>query len=201
MGMVLTLRSISDDNTDRLLTEPPLIWWLLMPDMPELYYQAAGIGHKPGLIGKLLGRKAVPLPASPPEFELTEGEGEETDLDKAWAGIHFLLTGSAWEGDAPLNFLTLGGTPVGDIDVGYGPARVIRASEVRVIAEALHLIDESELKARFDPDAMTKADVYPGIWENEGEESLVYCLEYYKELRRFIEAASEASLGLILHLS
>ena len=52
------------------------------------------------------------------------------DIDKAWHGIHYLLTGTAWEGAAPLNFLVAGGRPVGDVDVGYGPARAFSGAEV-----------------------------------------------------------------------
>ena len=57
------------------------------------------------------------------------GPGGELDLDKAWHGIHFLLTGSAWEGEEPLCYLLAGGQEVGDEDVGYGPARVLRPRE------------------------------------------------------------------------
>jgi len=42
-------------------------------------------------------------------------------LDKSWHGLQFLLTGQPVSGDPPLNFLTEGGTDVGDVDVGYGP--------------------------------------------------------------------------------
>jgi hypothetical protein len=43
----------------------------------------------------------------------------ELDGDKAWHGIHFLLTGTAGEGTPPLDFIVRGGQEVGDIDVGY----------------------------------------------------------------------------------
>ncbi|MBV9599873.1 MAG: DUF1877 family protein, partial [Chloroflexi bacterium] len=49
---------------------------------------------------------------------------ERVDLHKAWHAIHFVLTGSRLGGEAPLNFLVAEGTPVGEVDVGYGPARV-----------------------------------------------------------------------------
>src|SRR5512135_1798793 len=58
------------------------------------------------------------------------------DVDKAWNGIHFLLTGDAQHGTPPLGFI-VGGKPLGDIDVGYGPARGFDAAEVRAIADAL----------------------------------------------------------------
>jgi hypothetical protein len=68
------------------------------------------------------------------------GQGGEIDLDKAWHGIHFLLTGSAWEGDEPLGYLIAAGQPVGDEDVGYGPARVLRPKEVAQLDAALAAI-------------------------------------------------------------
>ncbi len=48
----------------------------------------------------------------------------EADLDKAWHGIHYLLTGTAWKGEPPLCYLVRGGQTIGDVEVGYGPARV-----------------------------------------------------------------------------
>lgn len=42
-------------------------------------------------------------------------------MDKAWHGIHYLLTGTAWEGDPPLNFLVTGGREVGTEEIGIGP--------------------------------------------------------------------------------
>jgi hypothetical protein len=34
--------------------------------------------------------------------ESVEDNRDFLDVDKAWHGIHFLLTGSTWEGEAPL---------------------------------------------------------------------------------------------------
>lgn len=62
--------------------------------------------------------------ADPEQIEgfLYESDGSSDDeeyLDKAWHGLHFLFTGTAWEGDPPLNFLVSGGREIGDVDVGY----------------------------------------------------------------------------------
>src|SRR5688572_4637046 len=70
------------------------------------------------------------------------------DVDKAWHCLHFLLTGTAWEGDPPLNFIVAGGSEVGDEDVGYGPARGFSSPEVRAIADALDGIDHTVLARR-----------------------------------------------------
>ena len=201
MGMALTLHTIRDETIDRLLADPPLVWRILVPDMPEMYFEAAGIGRKPGLIGRLLGKKPEPLPDAPPEIEMSDGEGEELYLDKSWGGIHYLLTGTAWEGEPPLNFLVSGGQPVGDVDVGFGPAHALKSSEVKEVSAALSAIDVADLKARFDPEAMMAAEVYPEIWEDDGDEAFDYCAEYFNDLKQFLDKASRAGHGVMVHLA
>lgn len=64
-----------------------------------------------------------------PESDEQSDGVNEMDVDKAWHGIHFLLCGNTWEGEHPLNFVVCGGQYVGDVDVGYGPARVYMSAE------------------------------------------------------------------------
>src|SRR5438874_10953823 len=75
---------------------------------------------------------------------------ERVVLDKAWHAIHFVLTGSRLGGDAPLNFLVSEGTPVGEVDVGYGPARVLTSQQVRALANALAAVAPEEVAQRVD---------------------------------------------------
>jgi Domain of unknown function (DUF1877) len=86
--------------------------------------------------------------------------GNELDVDKAWHGLHFLLTGSAWEGSFPLNFIVAGGEEVGD-DLGYGPARGLNSNDVRKIDAALEPLTPEELGQRFDAPRMTELQIYP----------------------------------------
>ena len=66
-----------------------------------------------------------------------EDENENCiDIDKAWHGIHFMLTGTQYDGDPPLSNVIFSGVTIGD-DVGYGPARYLTANEVAEVAEAL----------------------------------------------------------------
>jgi hypothetical protein len=125
-----------------------------------------------------------------------------TDLDKAWHGIQFLLTGSDWEGDPPLNFLVAGGTPVGDIDVGYGPGRVFRSTEVAEIHKALAGLQEDDLRKRFHPDVMMKKDIYPTIWDRDpkDDDPLGYLLEYFAALKKFVSDAADKDLGIVVTL-
>ena len=59
------------------------------------------------------------------------------ELDKAWHGLHYLLTGAAWEGKAPLNFINAG-TQIGEDDVGDWLAKGFTAAEVAAISAGAH---------------------------------------------------------------
>jgi hypothetical protein len=123
------------------------------------------------------------------------------DLDKAWHGAHFLLTGTSEEGEPPLDFLMCGGREVGDEDVGLGPARVFFSAEVEAIARGLFAIPQSTLRERFDPRRMTELEIYPAVWDREGERTinLDYVLEAIDTLTSFVAAAVEARQGLLIY--
>lgn len=84
------------------------------------------------------------------EAEMEERPEGEIDLDKAWHGIHFLLTGSAWEGAEPLCYLVTGGHQLGDEDIGYGPARALLPHEVAAFDAALSQVTVDDLRQRFN---------------------------------------------------
>lgn len=196
MGMILCLRRVTDAQIEALLAEPgliqPLLWGADYDPRPAA----------PGLLAKLFRltpRQSPPrveLPADWPEPE----ERDETDLDKAWHGIHYLLTGSDWAGDPPLCYLLAGGEEVGDIDVGYGPARVLRSAQARAFHEALAGLPDDQLAGRYDPAAMTDADLYPSIWADTDSEPLEYLMEYLGDLRGFVAETAERGLGLVIWL-
>jgi hypothetical protein len=54
----------------------------------------------------------------------------ELDLDEAWHGIHFLLTGTAVEGQAPLDFLERGGRAGGEGPAGLRAQLLRRAQDL-----------------------------------------------------------------------
>lgn len=137
-----------------------------------------------------------------PEDEDEPREVAELDVDKAWQGIHWLLTGTAWEGDGPEAFIIQGGQQVGDEDVGYGPARGFTAEEVRAIAGALRGLTSEILHARFDPQAMEAADIYPtGIWVDEGDEAFEYLDTYFEQLRSFVLGAAGEGEAMLVYVA
>jgi len=201
MGMVLALTTLADGNIDRLLADPPLVWKVIAPDDPDAYERTRRDASKPSFLGGLFGKKNPP-PPEPEPLALTEGEGIETDIDKAWHGIHYLLTGTADGGERPWSFLVSGGREVGDVDVGYGPARVFTAAETRTIHDALATLSEDALRSRFNPADMTAKDIYPEIWNRDPEEddTLGYLIEYFRQLRRFLQQASDSEVGIVVVL-
>lgn len=201
MGMALALQTISDENISKVLADPPLIWRVIAPDDPEIY-QHTRAEKQPGFLARLFGAKPVEVTTELPNLPKADGEGIETDLDKAWHGIHFLLTGTAWEGVEPLNFILCGGTEVGNVDVGYGPARVFPSDDVKRIATALDDLDESTLREQFNPEEMMSLEIYPEIWDRDpqDDDTLGYCVEYIADLRRFIADAANNSMGITLYI-
>ena len=199
MGMCLGLCTLTDKNINKVLADPPLIWKVVAPDDPEPYENARK--ELGGLLSKIFGQNKTP--AESEEFHLAEDEVAETDLDKAWHGIHYLLTQSAWEGEDPLAFLVKGGSQVGDIDVGYGPARVLSSTQVRVLNSTLEPIDEAFLRTRFDPPEMTRLEIYPEIWDRDPveDDTFGYCAEYFATLKSFVAQAAERGLGLVVCIS
>jgi hypothetical protein len=200
MGMCLVMCTLSDSNISRVLADPPLVWKVVAPDDPEMYEKARK--GSDGFLSRILRREKA-AEGGVATFDLSAGEGSSVDLDKAWHGIHFLLTKSAWEGDAPLNFLVSGGRQVGNLEVGYGPARVFSSEEVRAIITALDQIDEEALRARFDPAEMMRLQIYPEIWDRDPAEddSFGYCAEYFTVLKECVADAAARSQGLVIYIS
>jgi hypothetical protein len=203
MSMILGLVALGDENIARLVADPPLVWRVITPDDPERYEEARAEASRPSLLKRLFSSRATePAPPAVP-FTLAPGEGAAVDLDKAWHGIHYLLTRTAWEGDAPLNFLVAGGRGVGDIDVGYGPARVLSAAEVRAASSALARLREEDLRARFDPADMMGKKIYPEIWDRDpdDDDTLAYLLEHVETVRSFLAQAAERGQGAVVYVS
>ncbi len=130
-----------------------------------------------------------------------EAQGEDLNLDKAWHGLHYLLTGTAWGGEAPWNALLLGGEQVGDEevhDIGYGPARILLPPQVTAFSRALDQLDPARLGNRFNPAEMTKLDIYPSIWDRQDESLEEWLQESLAELQGFLRRAVAQQQAVIV---
>ena len=111
-----------------------------------------------------------------------------------------MLTGSRLGGNEPLNFLASEGTPVGEVDVGYGPARVLTSQQVRQLASALILIDPEEVARRVDLKRFDEEGIYPGNWQQNGYDAR-YVESNYRDLRDFVMRAAQHGNGLLLYIN
>ena len=132
------------------------------------------------------------------------GTEEETEIDKTWHGLHFLFTGTAWEGEEPACFLVRGGRDIGDVDVGYGPARALLPDDVRRFDDFLRALTPEALEARYDVERMEALEIYPQTWARAaavGESDFGYLLGGFETLQEFVAGAREAGTGLIIYVS
>jgi hypothetical protein len=158
---------------------------------------------------RLLRREELAaLHAEPESIEAliaAEGSDDHAELciDKAWHGIHFLLTSAESAGGRVLDFLVGGGRPVGDVDVGYGPGRTFSTLELEAIGAALESLTPELLDRRFEARRMLQLEIYPQIWgEPEGREGpRSYLLERFVLLKRFIEQGRREGKALLVYLS
>ena len=145
----------------------------------------------------------APLAEDPEALEDWFEEGNDvSDLDKAWHGIHFLLTRSPWEGDPPLNFLLHGGEPIAGSDEGYGPARFFPPTKAVVIHKALQRVPEDQLRSRFDAEQFINADIYPRIWHERAQDqaNLDYLMHWFRSLKEHVGHLAKERKGFIVSI-
>ena len=87
------------------------------------------------------------------------------DIDRSWHAIHFLLNGDAWEGEPPLVNAVMGGMPIGEEEIGYGPARFLCPEEVGSVANAMVDISKDQRLEKFDPEGDERRGNLPARME------------------------------------
>jgi hypothetical protein len=174
-----------------------------------LFYIHKGGGKNMGMIASyiristdLLGYiKSHPDEIEEVVFENEDLEDREFDIDKAWHGIYYLLTGIS-DIEKPnvsaLGAAILGGTEIGD-DEGYGPLRYLEAKEVKEIAAALESVSVQDFASRYKVEDMNKNDIYPlgGEWTEEDKD---YLVEHYETLVEFFRIAADQDEAMLLFL-
>ena len=201
MGMYVTLHAVSDSNINAILATPELIGGIVFKEEPDAFWEDSQTAEKLSFLSKLFGKKPAPVkPQERPRLVLTDVENNEVDLDKAWHGIHYCLTQDIGEGDHPLGFILYGGNLAGDIDVGYGPARLFTRTETADINSKLQQVSSDDLKANYDPDKM--GDVYPSvIWSRTDEDNFDYIDENFSILKKFLAECARDELGMAISIN
>lgn len=105
---------------------------------------------------------------------LIEDHERTLHLETLWAAVDFVLTGATLDErvPSPLSFLRPGGAgePVGP-DLGSGRARLLSPSEVRVLADAVSILDPDAIEARVTSPRL--GHVYPFAEPEKGTEELL----------------------------
>lgn len=128
---------------------------------------------------------------------------DSVDLDKAWHGIHYLLTGSSEPGSYPLDFLLEGGVDVGPSEQGFGAPRAFSPEEVKIIWDAMEPLTTEILKGQFSADVLIENRVYPETsWDTSSDADFTDYLEpNYTELRSHIMRAVAEREAIVVYLT
>ena len=128
------------------------------------------------------------------------------DIDKAWGGILYLLTGKAFASGSPedevdsLNRIFFSAQFFDeDMDVGYGPAHYLTPEQVAGIHHKIASLTEADLKARYDTEAMNEEEeLYPSLDWNE--EIFEYLYFHFQALQSFFATAASRGEAIVTFL-
>ncbi len=147
---------------------------------------------------------ATQLVANPADLNDVLASLDSTDhvlsLEKSWHGLHFVLTGTAWQGSPPLNILAGGGTAIGSEDLDFVPARMLDPSGVSELHAALSAFSQEDFMRNFDPVALSEANVYPTIWDEPPASLIAEYNLYLNALKAHVQRAAEAGQALLVFL-
>ena len=191
MGIAYCLVRTSPDVVEQLRERPKALAKFLYPD--DDVYEAP----KPRLLAQLFGKRRAldtrPVPA--------RQDGDETDLDKSWHFVHYLLCGDTGRGEGPLALIGQDQHPLADLDLGLGKPNVISAASVRAFSEASAALSDEDFLQRFQPDVMPLNDLYLGqvVQRGEADDIREYALENFHGLRDFVRQAADRDEALITY--
>src|SRR5690349_21302714 len=157
MSMIGSFYAVTDEDLEAIIAQPKRI--------RALWGAPSAALKAPSLLGRFFRAKSPGTAEEKISWKPTE-KPDEYDVDKAWHGIHFLLTGSDWEGEGPLAFVLHGGREINE-DLGYGNPHGFVSSEVKEIARALGGVNIAELYEKADPEKFKDLEIYPQIWDQE----------------------------------
>lgn len=157
-----------------------------------------------GIAGWLLRLFGVQVTQVDPDWEPPEEAAPEDnvlDLEGTWHGLHYIFTGTAWEGEPPACFLVSGGEEIGAEDHD-SPPRLLNPEQVRQFSAFLGSISDDELLRRFDADRMTALNIAPSIWKRDEDLNPLDVLrEGLGELRTFTATAAGHDEAIVVHLA
>ena len=204
MGQIAGLVRATRDDLRRLRSDPSCAASFIEGDA-----WAPGVRQVrfPGLLGLVLRLLPITIEevdpdATPPPDARTTRSRPALELDAGWQPLHYLITGTAWEGDEPLAFLAKGGTELVDDEGGFSSVRLLDPAQVRAWSDALAPITHDILAARFDPEQMVEAGIFARSRPTERDAGLQAkdVLGSFDALRQFVSEAAARDDGLVVYL-
>jgi hypothetical protein len=188
MSMLFDLRRVPKEQADSLLQDPSDIVFVLYGSEPDT--------PPKGFFQKVFGQTSPPKrerPWSPP------AEGTVFELEKNWHILHYVLARSPWEGPMPQATLIRGGTELGTVDVGYGPARMLDSQEIEQFLSCLRALDRNEFAAGITGAELESQEIY-GAYPDWGREDADNLWAYIEGLQAFFAQAQAQEESIIMYL-
>jgi hypothetical protein len=174
--------------------------------------------RRKGILGWLLRLTPVRIYESDPDAVPPPGAEHgalrpNIDLDKAWEPLHFLLTGTAHEGEEPACYLARGGEELveqlddelGDEETGYSSIRVLMPEQMAAFDRHLSSLTLDELRRRFDVTRMVELRIYAKRRSpkppTDDERTLDHLIEAFEDLRTFVRETAASGAGAIAYLT
>ena len=140
-------------------------------------------------------------------YESEDNDDAFLDIDKAWGGILYLLTGKAFASGSPedevdsINRIFFSAQFFDeDMDVGYGPAHYLTPEQVAGINHKIASLTEADLKSHYDPEAMNKEEkLYPSLDWNE--KIFDYLYFHFQAFQSFFAIAASRGEAIVTYLS
>lgn len=130
-------------------------------------------------------------------FQRNDPSNRVLSVEKAWHGLHYLLTGSAKQGEEPLCFLMHGGRSVGRA-LAYGRPRLLGREFVQQLDVALQGIADDELWGRFDAARFTAEGIYPFIWDEPEDQLRDEYLDCFHRLKTMVSRTASQGGELLV---
>ncbi len=188
MSMLFDLRQVTKEEMESLLRDPSDISFFLYGSGPDEPAQ--------GFLRKLFGKKTQSRPKR--EWQAPASD-MQMELDKNWHILHYLFCRDPWGGPLPAATLLCGGVELGDVDVGYGPARLLNLGEVQSFSSYLHSLEKDRYASGITQEELEENEIY--VYSDEWAEEFAHNLwAYVEELKMFFKNASSRGHGVVLYL-
>ena len=116
------------------------------------------------------------------------------DVEGAFPGLHYLITGTTELAEYPLNFLCAPHRVV--TEMGWGPVNTYFAREVQEIVSAIDALDYNQLIKKYDPSDFQAKRILRGYtWKKEDIYSM---LDQLKDIRNFLFEACSNGKGIYI---